>query len=73
MKFQKIVANPPFSLDKWAEGFAGEVKNKELTVYFPEKLLECYSQEKRAAIIGVLKQDPRAAYNKKPDLMLQSK
>ncbi len=24
MKFQKIVANPPFSLDKWAEGFAGE-------------------------------------------------
>ena len=24
MKFQKIVANPPFSLKKWAEGFAGE-------------------------------------------------
>lgn len=24
MKFQKIVANPPFSLDKWAMGFAGE-------------------------------------------------
>lgn len=23
MKFQKIVANPPFSLDKWAMGFAG--------------------------------------------------
>lgn len=46
-----------------SEGFAGEVKNKELTVYFPEKLLECYSQEKRAAIIGVLKQDPRPAYD----------
>ncbi|WP_153731837.1 type I restriction-modification system subunit M [Sporosarcina obsidiansis] len=24
MKFQKIVANPPFSLDKWAMGFAGD-------------------------------------------------
>src|SRR5690625_1499989 len=24
MKFQRIVANPPFSLAKWAEGFAGE-------------------------------------------------
>lgn len=28
MKFQKIVANPPFSLDKWAEGFAGEEDKK---------------------------------------------
>lgn len=27
MKFQKIVANPPFSLDKWAMGFAGESNN----------------------------------------------
>ena len=24
MKFQKIVANPPFSLKKWSEGFAGD-------------------------------------------------
>lgn len=24
MKFQRIVANPPFSLAKWAEGFAGD-------------------------------------------------
>lgn len=46
-----------------SEGFAGAVKNKELLVYFPEKLLECYPQEKRAAIIGVLKQDPRPAYD----------
>ena len=46
-----------------SEGFAGAVKNKELIVYFPEKLLECYPQEKRAAIIGVLKQDPRPAYD----------
>jgi len=27
MKFQVIVANPPFSLDKWAMGFAGEATN----------------------------------------------
>ena len=27
MKFQAIVANPPFSLDKWAMGFAGEGTN----------------------------------------------
>lgn len=27
MKFQAIVANPPFSLDKWAMGFAGEGSN----------------------------------------------
>lgn len=27
MKFQVICANPPFSLDKWAKGFAGEGAN----------------------------------------------
>src|SRR5699024_10106880 len=27
MKYQAIVANPPFSLDKWAMGFAGEGMN----------------------------------------------
>lgn len=29
MKFQVVVANPPFSLDKWAMGFAGEGEDKE--------------------------------------------
>ncbi|KGR82766.1 type I restriction-modification system subunit M [Lysinibacillus odysseyi] len=29
MKFQKIVANPPFSLDKWAMGFANETSKKD--------------------------------------------
>lgn len=29
MKFQAIVANPPFSLDKWAMGFAGEGNTDE--------------------------------------------
>lgn len=28
MKFQRIVANPPFSLAKWAEGFAGDGEDK---------------------------------------------
>ncbi len=28
MKFQVIVANPPFSLDKWAMGFAGDNDTK---------------------------------------------
>ncbi len=28
MKFQVIVANPPFSLDKWAMGFAGDNDDK---------------------------------------------
>lgn len=29
MKFQVVVANPPFSLDKWASGFSGEGSSKE--------------------------------------------
>lgn len=28
MKFQVVIANPPFSLDKWAMGFAGEGSDK---------------------------------------------
>jgi len=28
MKFQAVVANPPFSLDKWAMGFAGDNEEK---------------------------------------------
>lgn len=46
-----------------AEGFAGTVKAKELSVDFPAELLEKYPVEKRQAIIGVLKQDPRPAYD----------
>lgn len=46
-----------------AEGFAGAVKEKELMVEFPEELLKKYPEEKRAAILGVLKQDPRPAYD----------
>ena len=46
-----------------AEGFAGKVKEKELQVEFPEELLAQYPEEKRAAILGVLAQDPRPAYD----------
>lgn len=45
------------------EGFAGIVKQKQLQVNFPEKLLNCYPAEKRNAITEVLKQDPRPAYD----------
>ena len=46
-----------------AEGFAGTVKKKELQVDFPEELLEKLPKEKRDAILGVLSQDPRPAYD----------
>ena len=45
------------------EGFAGAVKDKKLHVEFPKQLLEKYPEEKRAAILGVLEQDPRPAYD----------
>ena len=45
------------------EGFAGSVKEKQLTVRFPEELLAQYPEEKREAIVGVLAQDPRPAYD----------
>lgn len=46
-----------------AEGFAGRVKERELEVIFPEELLEQYPEESREAILGVLAQDPRPAYD----------
>ena len=45
------------------EGFAGAVKDKKLQVEFPKQLLEKYPEEKREAILGVLAQDPRPAYD----------
>lgn len=46
-----------------AEGFAGTVKEKKLQVEFPEELLSRYPEEKRKAVIGILEQDPRPAYD----------
>ncbi len=45
------------------EGFAAAVKDKELQVEFPKEMLEQYPEEKREAILGVLAQDPRPAYD----------
>lgn len=45
------------------DGFAAGVKDYELEVEFPEKLLERFPERKRQAIIEVLKQDPRPAYH----------
>ena len=51
-----------------AEGsFAEEHKDDRIRVDFPEELLVKIPSEKREAAIAVLAQDPRAAYNKKPD------
>ncbi len=45
------------------EGFAGAVKGKELQVEFPEDLLQQFPEEKQKAILGVLAQNPRPAYD----------
>jgi tRNA-Thr(GGU) m(6)t(6)A37 methyltransferase TsaA len=49
------------------EGFTGEVKRQELTVEFPEELLELFPKEKQSAIVEVLKQDPRPSYHHDPE------
>lgn len=50
---------------KARSGFA-RPEMKFLEVVFPEELLRKVSEEKRQPLIGVLEQDPRAAYEKKP-------
>lgn len=49
------------------DGFAGEVLEYELEVEFPEEWLVMIPEEKREAIIAVLKQDPRPSYHNQPD------
>lgn len=49
------------------DGFAGEVKDYELEVIFPEMLLEQIPVGKQKAIIEVLKQDPRPSYHDDPN------
>ena len=48
-------------------GFAHEVKDYELEVVFPEELMVKIPKEKQAAIVAVLKQDPRPSYHNDPD------
>ncbi|MBE5965774.1 MAG: tRNA (N6-threonylcarbamoyladenosine(37)-N6)-methyltransferase TrmO [Lachnospiraceae bacterium] len=49
-----------------AGGFADPVKNYVLEVEFPEQLLALIPKTKREAILGVLAQDPRPAYQNDP-------
>lgn len=44
------------------QGFAEEFVDYSLNVEFPNNLLEIIPKEKQAGIIGILKQDPRPAY-----------
>lgn len=47
--------------------FGEEHKADQISVIFPEELLMKLPEELRESAQEVLKQDPRAAYNKKPD------
>ena len=47
-------------------GFADRVKDYELKLEFPQELLELLPQEKRAAALGILRQDPRPSYQNDP-------
>lgn len=49
------------------EGFAGAVKEYCLEVDFPEELLKKIPEEKRGALLEVLKQDPRPSYHSDPE------
>lgn len=49
------------------QSFAGDFINYGLKVDFPEKLLSLIPDEKQAGIIGILKHDPRPAYQDSPD------
>ena len=51
-----------------ANGFAGEHYDYALEVEFPEKWLAMIPEEKREALIGSLKQDPRPAYHDDPEM-----
>lgn len=48
-------------------GFTDRVERKTLTVRCPQELLEQIPGEKREALLGVLAQDPRPAYQKDPE------
>ena len=47
-------------------GFADRVKDYELTVEFPQNLLNLLPEEKREAAVGILRQDPRPSYHNDP-------
>ena len=48
-------------------GFASAPKEATLTVHIPEDIVEKIPQDKRAAVVGVLAQDPRPSYQDDPE------
>ena len=48
-------------------GFADEVKEYHLEIEFPQELLEKLPEDKRAAAVKILSQDPRPAYQNDPE------
>ncbi|MDO4739257.1 MAG: tRNA (N6-threonylcarbamoyladenosine(37)-N6)-methyltransferase TrmO [Eubacteriales bacterium] len=48
-------------------GFAGEVAGYALEVEFPQELLEQIEPEKREALVGALRGDPRPSYQSDPE------
>ena len=48
-------------------GFASAPKEADLNVHIPEEFVEKIPEEKRAAVIGVLAQDPRPSYQDDPE------
>lgn len=48
-------------------GFSDQVRDYELKVVFPEELLMSLPEEKREAALGILRQDPRPAYQNDPN------
>lgn len=48
-------------------GFAAAIEPYRLDVDFPKELLEKIPKEKRDALIGALKEDPRPSYQENPD------
>lgn len=53
----------PDAVDGFAEGAPGG----KLQVSFPEELLNIFPEEKRTAILEILRQDPRPSYQHDPD------
>ena len=49
------------------EGFTVQNRDHRLTVRFPEHLLERIPESRRAALLGVLSQDPRPSYQEDPE------
>lgn len=49
------------------QGFAEDFVDYALKVNFPQELLDMIPAEKQAGIIGILKHDPRPAYQDSPD------